>query len=99
MLAVGSVGNIYEHESDEAVRTQWYNDENQVIEAANAPELDRLLPSHWNMWRGVGTDPTVLFEHTASFRYPRTIKVVKIGDRLAVDRPGVLPSESLSASR
>lgn len=95
VLAFGTVGNIYYPEDDEVRETRWYMDENQVIEAANALRLDRLLPSHYDIWRGVTADPKVLFEHAASFPYPRTIDVVKIGDRVTLSQPGIVPSRSL----
>ncbi len=81
-LAFGTVGMIPDSETGEPERTRWYNDGNQVIEAANALELDRLLPSHWDMWRGVGADPKALYHHAASFAYPRQLEVVEIGDRV-----------------
>lgn len=96
VLAFGSVGNIYDPETGEASPTRWYMDENQVLEAANQLRIDRLVPSHWDMWRGVGADPKVLFEHAASFEYPRSIEVVRIGDRVDVERPGVTLPESIT---
>ena len=82
VLAFGTVANITDEETGESVRTKWYNDENEIIEAANELELDRLLPSHWDMWRGMTTDPTVLHNHAASFAYPESLEVVRIGDRV-----------------
>ncbi|WP_254533124.1 MBL fold metallo-hydrolase [Natrinema gelatinilyticum] len=99
VLALGSVGNIYDPDDDEMRLTEWYMNENQVIEAANALQLTRLFPSHWDMWRGVGTDPKVLHEHAASYEYPRTIDCGKIGDRLDVARPGIVPAGQLRSSR
>jgi L-ascorbate 6-phosphate lactonase len=89
-LAFGSVGDIYDPETDSVERTRWYMDENQVIEAANQLELDRLVPTHYDMWRGVGADPKVLADHAASLEYPRVIETVRVGDRLDVARPGVV---------
>jgi len=82
VLAFGTVGQIPDKETREPTRTRWYNDENQVIEAANALQLDRLLPSHWDMWKGLTGDPTVLHEHANSFAHPRSLEVVEIGDRV-----------------
>jgi len=82
VLAFGAVGNIDDSETGEPVRTKWYNDENQIIEAANEAEIDRLLPSHWDMWKGMTTEPTVLHNHAASFEYPRALEIVEIGDRV-----------------
>ncbi|MFB6255782.1 MAG: MBL fold metallo-hydrolase [Haloplanus sp.] len=82
VLALGSAGRIPDKETRDPTRTQWYADENAVIRAANALELDRLLPSHWDMWKGLTTDPTVLHHHAASFDYPERLEVVEIGDRV-----------------
>jgi L-ascorbate 6-phosphate lactonase len=81
VLAFGSVGMIPDKETGEPTRKQWYADENQVVEAAAALQLDRLLPSHWDMWKGLTADPTVLFDHVRSFDHPRRLELVEIGDR------------------
>ncbi|WP_440009139.1 MBL fold metallo-hydrolase [Halomicrococcus sp. SG-WS-1] len=94
VLAFGTVGAIYYPDDDETRTTRWYMDENQVIEAANALRLDRLLPSHYDMWRGVTADPKVLHEHAASYQYPRVIDVASIGDRLVLSEPGIVPSRT-----
>ena len=88
-LAFGSVGNIYEPESGYGERTRWYMDENQTVEAANQLELDRLLPTHHDMWQGVGADPKVLHEHATSFRYPRVLEVPHVGCAFRFDEPGL----------
>lgn len=95
VLALGSVGMIHDPDTGRAEPTRWYNDENQVLEAANDLQLRRLLPSHWDMWRGVGADPTALHEHAASYEYPKLLEVVKIGDRVDIDDPGIVQSETL----
>lgn len=95
VLALGSVGDIVYPDEGSVERTRWYMDENQVIEAANQLQLDRLMPTHWDMWRGVGADPTALFEHAASFEYPRVLEQIKIGDRVDVDSAGVVRAQSL----
>ena len=82
VLAFGSAGMIPDKETGEPSYTQWYSDENQVAEAASALQLDRLLPSHWDMWKGLTADPTALHEHTASFEHPRQLELVEIGDRV-----------------
>ncbi|WP_435349394.1 MBL fold metallo-hydrolase [Haloarchaeobius sp. HRN-SO-5] len=84
ILAFGTVGTIPDKETREPVRTKWYNDENQVIEAANDLQLDRLLPSHWDMWKGLTGDPTALHDHARSFEFPRRLEIVEIGDRVDV---------------
>jgi len=81
-LAFGTVGTIPEKGTGEPTRTRWYSDENMVIEAANQLGLDRLVPTHWDMWKGLTGDPTVLHRHAASFPYPRTLELVEIGDRI-----------------
>jgi L-ascorbate 6-phosphate lactonase len=73
---------VTDGETGESTRTKWYSDENQVIEAANALEIDRLLPSHWDMWKGLTADPTTLHHHAASFEYPRELEIAEIGDRV-----------------
>jgi L-ascorbate 6-phosphate lactonase len=81
-LAFGSVGRIPDKETREPVRTRWYNDENSVIEAAGELELDCLVPTHWDMWKGLTADPTVLHHHANTFEYPRRLEIVEIGDRI-----------------
>jgi L-ascorbate 6-phosphate lactonase len=90
VLAFGTVGNIHSVADGETRRTKWYMDENEVVEAANALELDRLLPSHYDMWRGVSGDPKALHEHVASHEFPRALEVVTIGDRVDLGSPGVV---------
>lgn len=52
------------------------------VEDANELRLDTLLPSHWDMWKGVTADPTALYHHVRSFPYPKRLDVVEIGDRI-----------------
>ena len=82
VLALGSVGLVPDKETGEPTPTRWYADENGVVEAANALRLDRLLPSHWDMWRGLTADPSALTHHARSFEFPRRVETVVIGDRL-----------------
>jgi L-ascorbate 6-phosphate lactonase len=84
ILAFGTVGRIPDKETGERTRKRWYNDENQVIEAANDLQIDRLLPSHWDMWKGLTADPTSLHHHASSFAYPERLDIVEIGDRVDV---------------
>ena len=86
ILAFGSAGTIPDKETGEPTYTQWYSNENQVVEAASALQLDRLLPSHWDMWKGLTADPTALHEHTRSFDHPQQLEVAEIGDRVDVPR-------------
>jgi L-ascorbate 6-phosphate lactonase len=82
VLAFGSVGMLPDTERREPTRTRWYADENGVIQAANALELDRLLPSHWDTWKRLTADPTVLHHHARSFDDPNHLEIVDIGDRV-----------------
>ncbi|MFC3476193.1 MBL fold metallo-hydrolase [Halobacterium litoreum] len=84
ILAFGTVGRIPDKQTREPKRTRWYNDENQIIEAASDLQFDRLLPSHWDMWKGLTADPTALHHHARSFDYPERLDVVEIGDRVNV---------------
>jgi len=85
VLAFGTVGMIDDKETGEPTRTQWYNDENMIIEAANELQLDTLVPTHWDMWKGMTTEPTVLHNHANSFAYPSSLSIVEIGDRYDLD--------------
>lgn len=84
VLAFGTVGNIPDKQTGESRVTKWYNDENQIIEATNDLELDALIPTHWDMWRGMTSDPKVLHHHAKSFAYPRNLELVEIGDRVDI---------------
>jgi len=85
VLAFGAVGMIDDKETGEPTRTKWYNDENMIIEAANELQLDTLVPTHWDMWKGMTTEPTVLHNHANSFTYPSALSIVEIGDRFDLD--------------
>ncbi|MFB6135633.1 MAG: MBL fold metallo-hydrolase [Halobacteriaceae archaeon] len=84
ILAFGSAGNIADAETGELRYRKWYNDENQVVEAASDLRFDRLLPSHWDMWKGMTADPAALGHHVASFEFLRDLELVEIGDRVDV---------------
>lgn len=88
-LAFGSVGTIYEPESGHGERTRWYMDENQIIEAANQLQLSRLVPSHHDMWQGVGADPKVLHEHARSHEHPHSIEPPHVGCSFRLGEPGI----------
>ncbi len=83
-LAFGSTGMIPDKETREPKLTTWYSDENMLIEAANELQTTRVIPTHWDMWKGLTADPTVLHKHANSFTYPEQISVVEIGDRLSL---------------
>ncbi|KDE59298.1 beta-lactamase [Halostagnicola sp. A56] len=82
VLAFGTVGNVPDKQTGEPKRTRWYNDENQIVEAANALRLETLCPSHWDMWKGLTADPKALSHHTNSFEYPINLEIIEIGDRV-----------------
>ena len=95
VLAFGSVGRRYYPDRDVVETRHVYMDENQVLEAANALSLDRLVPTHYNMWKGLDADPKGLHEHATSFAYPHVIEVMRVGDRIDLDRPGIVPLDCL----
>ena len=82
VVAFGSVGTIPDKETGEPVETKWYCDENEAVAVARAVDADRLLPTHWDMWKGLTADPTALHDHVRSFDAPETLTVVEIGDRV-----------------
>lgn len=84
VLAFGSIGMLPDKETREPTRTEWYSNENRIVEAANDLEIDRLIPSHYDMWKGMTADPTVLHNHMSSFDYPKTLDIVEIGDRVTL---------------
>ncbi len=84
VLAFGSSGRIPDKETGEPTYTRWYSDENDVAEAAAQVGMDRLLPSHWDMWKGLTADPTAVWPHVRSFDAPRTLELLEIGDRTTV---------------
>ena len=82
VCAFGAVGMILDKETREPKRTRWYSDENQAIEVANQLQVDTLVPTHWDMWKGLTADPTALHPHARSYDYPNHLEVVEIGDRI-----------------
>ena len=85
VLAFGTVGMLPGKETREPKRTRWYNDENSIVEAANELQLSTLVPTHWGMWKGMTTEPTVLHNHANSFDYPDSLGIVEIGDRIGLE--------------
>ena len=81
-LAFGSSGYLRTQDGDEL--TTWYADESKVVAAAAQTGTDRLLPTHWDIWRSLTADPTALWPHIRSHDAPRTLDIVEIGDRLAL---------------
>lgn len=85
ILAFGSVGMIPDKETREPKQTRWYNDENDVVEVASSLQVSRLLPSHWDVWKGLTADPTALYHHVRTYQYPERLEVVEIGDRVDLE--------------
>jgi L-ascorbate 6-phosphate lactonase len=84
VLAFGSSGMLLDKETREPVYKRWYSSPNEVAEAAAQLELDRLLPSHWDIWKGLTADPRSVRDHTRSFAHPQAVEVVEIGDRVSL---------------
>ena len=84
VLAMGSTGLIDDKETGKPTRTTWYSDENMVVEAANELRAERVVPTHWDMWKGLTADPTVLHRHANGFPYPEELSIVEIGDRISL---------------
>jgi L-ascorbate 6-phosphate lactonase len=81
VVAFGTVGLLPDGEGGRS-RTKWYCDENEAVEVANAVESDRLLPSHWDVWRNLTADPTSLHDHIRSFPHPGRLELVEIGSNI-----------------
>jgi L-ascorbate 6-phosphate lactonase len=84
VVAFGSAGMIPDKQTREPKYTKWYSDENMAAEAAAQLHVDRLLPTHWDMWKGLTADPEALRHHVRSFEFPRTLEVLEIGDDTAL---------------
>ena len=83
VVAFGTAGMLPDGEGGRT-RTRWYCDENEAIAVANAVEADRLLPTHWDVWRGLTATPTSLHDHARSFEWPERLEIRQIGGRLAL---------------
>jgi L-ascorbate 6-phosphate lactonase len=83
-IAFGSIGYIRDKETCEPQRTKWYATGDELIELAESLQLDRVLPTHWDMWKGVTADPHALHSNARSYRYPKAIEIVEIGDSVTV---------------
>lgn len=88
-LAFGTSRLVYFLEHGRRIPLDWYNDGDQLIELANALQVDRLLPTHHDMWKGATADPAVLYQHARTYDYPRSVEVIEIGDRVSLGTPGV----------
>ena len=81
-VAFGSNGMIDDKETGEPRYRDWYPDGNEVVQVAEAVGIDRLVPTHWDMWKGLIADPTALYDHARSFDYPKDVEIAEIGDRV-----------------
>lgn len=93
-LAFGTVARL-RNGNGEVVRRQLYNSADDVVEAANALGIDRLVPTHWRRWRCIQADPNALRAAATSWKYPHVAETIEVGDRLDVDRPGIVPAAHL----
>jgi len=80
VVAFGSAGMILDKETREPTYTKWYSGENMAATAAAQLELDRLVPTHWDMWKGLTADPSALRPHVRTYEYPETLEILEIGD-------------------
>ena len=85
-LAFGSTGKLPDKQTGELTEKRWYCDENEIVEAAGRLQLDRLVPTHWDMWKGLTAEPTALHPHVRSYEYPHELDIVEIGDRIDLNR-------------
>ena len=83
-VAMGSSGMIPDKKTREPTLTTWYNDETEAVALARQLQLDRLVPTHWDMWKGLTADPSALHAHVDGFDFPRQLELAEIGDRLDV---------------
>ncbi|EMA50462.1 MBL fold metallo-hydrolase [Halococcus thailandensis] len=82
VLAFGSTGLLPDKQTGELTEKRWYCDENEIVEAAGQLRIDRLVPTHWDMWKGLTADPTALSHHARSYDDPADLEIVEIGDRI-----------------
>jgi len=83
-LAFGSGGLLGDDATGDRTETVWYSTGNEIARAAAQLELGRLLPTHWDVWKGLTADPRGVRDHTRSYDHPRAVEVVEIGDRIAL---------------
>lgn len=95
-FAFGSRGNIYFPDDDAVREVDWYMDGTQVVQIANQLGVDRLLPVHYDMWKGLDGDPKEIHEAGTSHAYPKVVEPVKVGDRIDLGEPGIVPMQVVS---
>ena len=80
IAAFGTAGMIPDKQTGELVRTQWYSDADEIITIAQQLACTRLIPTHWDMWKGLTADPRGLVDHARSFTHPQHVEILEIGD-------------------
>jgi len=90
-FAYGSKGTYFDPDRGKPRRVKWYMNGDEVIDACDALQLNRLLPTHYDMWKGFQASPCALYDHASSAAYPRAVTPIEVGDRVDLGRPGVIP--------
>lgn len=83
--AFGSTGVIPDKRTREPTVTTWYNDANDVINMGYQLRTSVLVPTHWDMWKGLTADPTSLIDNRRSLPHPERVVCIEIGDSIAPD--------------
>lgn len=81
VAAVGSAGMIPDKATREPRLTSWYNDHDACVAIGRQVGADVLVPTHWDMWKGLTTDPYAVADHARSFEAPGRVAILEIGDR------------------
>jgi len=84
------------NDQGEVVTRKLYNDPDEIVAATNALGIERLVPEHWRRWRSIHADPAALEKAATTFEYPHVLEGIEVGDRLRLDRPGVVTPTRLS---
>ncbi len=86
VAAYGTEGHILDKETREPAPTTWYNTGNQALTIAEQLQAEVLVPTHWQMWKGLTADPTALEHHRRSRPYPDRLELLELGDRTEIPR-------------
>jgi len=81
VVALGSAGRLVDPATGGPAYKTWYADPDELVRAATQLRLDRLVPTHWDVWKGLTADPTALSAHRRSHDHPRRLAHLEIGDR------------------
>jgi len=92
-LAYGTRGRFFDGATGTARSSCNYMNGNEMIRSANALRTDRLVPTHYDFWKGWTADPKVLHEYARSYPYPYAIEMITVGDRLDTGQYGVVPPQ------